>query len=67
MRELGHPDFRTAIAAFFNRLLDRFDDPAVPRGCLITMTATELGDRGAILVIDVSAIVGDVIRRREAA
>ncbi|MEM9175468.1 MAG: chemotaxis protein CheA, partial [Myxococcota bacterium] len=29
--------------------------------------ATELGDRGAILVIDVSAIVGDVIRRREAA
>ena len=29
--------------------------------------ATELGDRGAILVIDVSAIVGDVLRRREAA
>ncbi len=29
--------------------------------------ATELGDRGAILVIDVSAIVGDIIRRREAA
>jgi len=29
--------------------------------------ATELGDRGAILVIDVSAIVGDAIRRREAA
>ncbi|MCR9097380.1 MAG: chemotaxis protein CheA [bacterium] len=29
--------------------------------------ATELADRGAILVIDVSAIVGDVIRRREAA
>jgi len=29
--------------------------------------ATELGDRGAILVIDVSAIVGDAVRRREAA
>jgi len=29
--------------------------------------ATELGDRGAILVVDVSAIVGDAIRRREAA
>lgn len=29
--------------------------------------ATELGDRGAILVIDVSAIVADVVRRREAA
>ena len=29
--------------------------------------ATELGDRGAILVIDVSAIVGDALRRREAA
>ena len=29
--------------------------------------ATELGDHGAILVIDVSAIVGDAVRRREAA
>ena len=29
--------------------------------------ATELGDRTAILVIDVSTIVGDAIRRREAA
>jgi two-component system chemotaxis sensor kinase CheA len=29
--------------------------------------ATELGDRGAILVIDVSTLVGDAIRRREAA
>jgi two-component system chemotaxis sensor kinase CheA len=29
--------------------------------------ATELGDRGAILVIDVSTLVGDSIRRREAA
>jgi two-component system chemotaxis sensor kinase CheA len=29
--------------------------------------ATELGDRGAVLVIDVSAIVADAIRRREAA
>ena len=29
--------------------------------------ATELGDRSAILVIDVSTIVGDAIRRREAA
>ena len=29
--------------------------------------ATELGDRGAILVIDVSAIVADALRRREAA
>jgi two-component system chemotaxis sensor kinase CheA len=29
--------------------------------------ATELGDRGAILVIDVSAIVADAMRRREAA
>lgn len=29
--------------------------------------ATELGDQGAILVIDVSAIVGDAVRRREAA
>jgi two-component system chemotaxis sensor kinase CheA len=29
--------------------------------------ATELGDRGAILVIDVSALVSDAIRRREAA
>lgn len=29
--------------------------------------ATELGDRGAILVIDVSAIVADAVRRREAA
>jgi len=29
--------------------------------------ATELGDRGAILVIDVAAIVADAVRRREAA
>ncbi|MHA7839358.1 MAG: chemotaxis protein CheW, partial [bacterium] len=29
--------------------------------------ATELGDRGAILVIDVSSIVADALRRREAA
>ncbi len=29
--------------------------------------ATELGDQGAILVIDVSSIVEDVVRRREAA
>ena len=29
--------------------------------------ATELGDRSAILVIDVSAIIGDAVRRREAA
>jgi len=29
--------------------------------------ATELGDRGAILVIDVSSILGDALRRREAA
>ena len=29
--------------------------------------ATELGDQGAILVIDVSTIVGDAVRRREAA
>jgi two-component system chemotaxis sensor kinase CheA len=29
--------------------------------------ATELGDRGAILVIDVSTLVGDASRRREAA
>jgi two-component system chemotaxis sensor kinase CheA len=29
--------------------------------------ATELGDRGAILVIDVSTLVGDGLRRREAA
>jgi two-component system chemotaxis sensor kinase CheA len=29
--------------------------------------ATELGDRSAILVIDVSTIVGDAVRRREAA
>jgi len=29
--------------------------------------ATELGDQSAILVIDVSAIVGDAVRRREAA
>jgi two-component system chemotaxis sensor kinase CheA len=29
--------------------------------------ATELGHRGAILVIDVSSIVGDAVRRREAA
>jgi two-component system chemotaxis sensor kinase CheA len=29
--------------------------------------ATELGDRNAILVIDVSTIIGDAVRRREAA
>ena len=29
--------------------------------------ATELGDRTAILVIDVSTIIGDAVRRREAA
>jgi two-component system chemotaxis sensor kinase CheA len=29
--------------------------------------ATELGDRSAILVLDVSTIVGDAMRRREAA
>jgi two-component system chemotaxis sensor kinase CheA len=29
--------------------------------------ATELGDQGAILVIDVSSIVEDAVRRREAA
>jgi two-component system chemotaxis sensor kinase CheA len=29
--------------------------------------ATELGDRSAILVVDVSTIVGDAVRRREAA
>jgi chemotaxis protein histidine kinase CheA len=29
--------------------------------------ATELGDRGAVLVIDVSSIVEDAFRRRDAA
>jgi two-component system chemotaxis sensor kinase CheA len=29
--------------------------------------ATELGDRSAILVIDVSTIIDDAVRRREAA
>ena len=40
---LDHPDFRTSIENFFSRLVERLEDPDLPKGCLATMAAMELG------------------------
>lgn len=37
-----HPDPPAAVAAFLRVTLDRIADPAVPDGCLLTMSVTQL-------------------------
>ncbi len=41
--ELAHPRFETAVERFFEGLLQRFEDPALPNGCLVTMASMEVG------------------------
>ena len=41
--ELAHPRFETAVERFFEGLLRRFEDPALPDGCLVTMASMEVG------------------------
>jgi AcrR family transcriptional regulator len=43
MALLGRPDFADAIAGLFESLVQRMNDAAQPRGCLVTMAALELG------------------------
>ena len=43
MALLRRPDFADAIAGLFESLVQRMNDAAQPRGCLVTMAALELG------------------------
>lgn len=40
---LDRPDFADAIAGLFESLVQRMDDAALPRGCLLALSALELG------------------------
>lgn len=42
---LEHPDFRTAIRGFFEQLLNTYNDPDLPNGCLFTAATLELGEK----------------------
>lgn len=39
---LSHPETRTVVTAFLQVTLNRIGDPAVPDGCLLTMSAAQL-------------------------
>ena len=40
---LNHADFKSGIEDFFARLVERLQDASLPKGCLATMAALELG------------------------
>lgn len=40
---LAHPDLRTALTGFFEALFWRMEAGLVPKGCMITMAAIEVG------------------------
>jgi TetR/AcrR family transcriptional repressor of nem operon len=43
MAHLDRPEFADAIASFFEGMVRRMNDEELPRGCLLTMAALELG------------------------
>lgn len=47
--ELEKLDFRSGVEAFFTALMNRFEDEDVPKGCMATMAAMELGGDGSDL------------------
>lgn len=51
LRHLGCPDARAGVAAMLGSIVARMDDPADPRGCLLTNSCT----RGGTPAIDAAA------------
>ncbi len=47
LAKLEHPDFKTAISQFFEQILQMYSDPALPRGCLVSIAAVELSGTDA--------------------
>lgn len=50
--ELESGDFKTSITGFFDTLIARLEDKSLPRGCLMTRTAMEMGGKPGRLASD---------------
>ncbi|MGI9464400.1 MAG: TetR family transcriptional regulator C-terminal domain-containing protein, partial [Aestuariivirgaceae bacterium] len=43
VKQLDNPDFRAGIEGFFTLLVERLESKSLPKGCLATMAAMEIG------------------------